>query len=53
MDKNQLTTAPVGSDIINEEFFNTDGLPQWMIDLKTKNSPCKALYYMLLMLLLR
>ena len=49
----QLTTAPAGADIIEEVFFNTNGLPQWILNLQYKNIPCKILFYILLVLLLR
>ena len=53
MEEKQLSIAPADADIITEEFFNTDGLPRWIIGLQYKNLLCRIIYYILLILFLR
>lgn len=43
-----LNTAPIGSDIIKEEFNNIENLPLWIGNLRNKNLICKCLYYILI-----
>ena len=46
--KPSLNTSPISSNIIKEDFNNTDNLPTWINQLSKKNILCRCVYYILI-----
>lgn len=43
----ELNKKAAKSDVINEEFNNTENLPKWIDNLKVQGSIGKSLYFLL------